>query len=57
MSAQKDDNLTRAGAARLCSKIEYYWRQRGEKVKVWVEQIGIDQGFAVRSNMVNGAPR
>lgn len=34
-----NDSLTLARAKTLASKIERYWREKGETVRVWIEPI------------------
>jgi hypothetical protein len=59
-----DSTFSLAGAEELAARLRAFWRVRGHKVKVWVEQIrthAADQGhaatmFCVRSNLLCGRP-
>src|SRR5688572_6454419 len=56
------DYCSREGAAALKSKIEAYWRERGQDVMLSLHNVGFHPAiraarFDVRSDMVNGLPR
>lgn len=56
------DFCSREGAAALKSKIEGYWRERGQEVFLSLHNVGFHPAiraarFDVRSDMVNGMPR
>ncbi|MBC7767577.1 MAG: hypothetical protein H7124_02190 [Phycisphaerales bacterium] len=61
-SRGEHDFCSRAGALALKSKIEAYWRERGQHVMVALHNVGFHPAiraarFDVRSDMVNGMPR
>lgn len=58
------DTYTAAGAKSLADTIRAYWRNRGEQVSVWIEQIEYERSlgnlrhmFVVKSDLLNGLPR
>jgi len=56
------DYCTREGALALKTKIEAYWRERGQDVMIALQNVGFHPAiraarFDVRSDMVNGMPR
>jgi hypothetical protein len=56
------DYCSREGALNLKSKIEAYWRERGQDVMIALHNVGFHPAiraarFDVRSDMVNGMPR
>jgi hypothetical protein len=56
------DYCTRDGALALKTKIEAYWRERGQVVTVAMANVGFHPAiraarYDVRSDMVNGMPR
>ncbi|MCW5697182.1 MAG: hypothetical protein KIS96_10695 [Bauldia sp.] len=59
--SESENWMNERAAERLARRIERYWRQRGRKVRVWLEPCpGLaDTGgaFVVRSDMVDGRPR
>jgi hypothetical protein len=60
MSYPSRDWLKLGAAQDLAAQIENYWAARGKKVKARVDEFGCGlKGpvFAVRSDMINGAPR
>jgi len=56
------DYCSRDGAVALKSKIEAYWRERGQNVMIVLSNVGFHPAiraarYDVRSDMVNGRPR
>lgn len=56
------DYTNREGAALLKSRIEAYWRERGQEVQLSLHDVGFHPAiraarFDVRSDMINGMPR
>lgn len=56
------DFCSRTGAAALKTKIEAYWRERGQNVIISLHNVGFHPAiraarYDVRSDMVNGLPR
>lgn len=56
------DYCSREGALNLKSKIEAYWRERGQNVMIALHNVGFHPAiraarYDVRSDMVNGMPR
>ncbi len=53
--------LNERAAGQLARRIEHYWRQRGQAVRVWLERCpGMDDAggpYVVRSDMIDGLPR
>jgi hypothetical protein len=61
-SAEPADYCSRDGAMALKTKIESYWRERGQDVMLSLHNVGFHPAiraarFDVRSDMVNGLPR
>jgi len=57
-----DDFCGRDGAMQLKTKIEAYWRERGQDVLISLQNVGFHPAiraarYDVRSDMVNGLPR
>ena len=63
MPRKTNDSFSAEGAGLLASDIREYWRNRGHRVKVWLEELILDPKdkestglFVIRSNLVNGRP-
>lgn len=56
---RKNDSMTGDGSERLARRIEAYWKDRGKKPWVWIdeEKLGTSVLSCVRSDMVNGVPQ
>ena len=60
--AREADYTDRAGAEKLKTRIEAYWRERGAEVQVTLVPAGFTAAlraarYDVRSEMLNGLPR
>lgn len=60
--AGEHDFCSRSGAQELKDKIEAYWAERGQTVRVLLHNVGFHPAiraarFDVRSDMINGMPR
>lgn len=61
-SRGESDYCSRDGALALKTKIESYWRERGQDVMIALHNVGFHPAiraarYDVRSDMVNGMPR
>jgi hypothetical protein len=64
MPRKTNDSFSAEGAGLLASDIREYWRNRGHRVKVWLDELVLDPSskektglFVIRSNLLNGKPR